>query len=270
MNSNRSRRRGNRRNKRPRRRNNRRGNGNNHAMPRNIFLKPVMTRTIRYETTGALDSSNPITGLCLLNAVLAGVSGSTTAINLYEGVRIRRIKIYAVSTGLVSDIQLNWRGVRGDDVRISSVGAYSRPASIDSRPPRNTLCGFWINNITTANEQLFSIDAPSNTLIDLTIDYVVGDGATRSCTIVDPGLTGIGYAALDNANTSGTVGNEEIQPLGLTYFNMTTPSPKEEQDKIAELTFTKEEICWYRKHRELDFEEDEIEKLRKIIKYWDN
>lgn len=270
MNSNSNRRRRNRRNRRPRRRNNRRGNMNNHAMPRNIFLKPVLTRTIRYEVMSNITTADPITGLCLLNAVLSGVSGSTTAVNLYEGIRVSRIKMFFVTTGLSSQIELNWRGVRGNDVRISGVGAYSRPASIDSRPPRNTLCGFWINNITTANEQLFSMTCPTGTLIDLTFNYVIGDGATRSCTIVDPGLTGIGYAALDNANTSGTVGNEDIQPVGLTYFNMTTPSPLEEQEELKRHVPSEEELFWLRKHMELDFEEHEIEKLRKIIQYWES
>lgn len=207
----------------------RRGKGNfkTNIIPR-ITVKPKQTRQIPYYVTSGVDEG-PITCRCLLNLCLSGVNTSTAATNLYESVRIKWIELFYApdpdnSIGNSTEhVVLSWKGNRSPDTRVVARGTLSMPARIKMRPPKESMAAFWANNTGNLDDLLCLVTVPTNGFIIISIECVIGDGATRTCVIVDPGLTGVGYAALDNAIVAGTVGQERIQPDGLTYFNMTTP-----------------------------------------------
>lgn len=198
------------------------------SFPPAIKSKPIINRTLRYQNATAL-TEVAITRRCLLNLVLAGTNASTTAVNVYEAVRLDRIHMYFSPSssdgfgGVTSEISLTWGGDRGPDVRTTDRGTISHPACIKQKPPPFSLGGFWSTIFGDMDETLFLISAPINTIVDLHLSMCMGDGAGKTCVIVDPALSGIIYCALDNAIPAGTVGNEFLRPDALTFADMTTP-----------------------------------------------
>jgi len=188
--------------------------------------KPLCTRVLRYINSGTANGV-PITRRCLLNAVMTGVNGSTTAVCVYEAVRVERISMYyapAANFGVLADeLILSWTGDRSPDTRFSDRGTISHPACIKSRPPKFSLAGMWSNVVADLDEPLCYVTMPQFAIIDVQLTFCIGDAGTKTCVIVDPGLSGVIYSALDNAIVAGTVGGEALRPDSLTYANMTTP-----------------------------------------------
>jgi hypothetical protein len=122
------------------------------------------------------------------------------------------------------ELQLNWRGERSPDIRLSDRGTISHPACIKSRPPKDSLAQFWITNQSNLDTVLFSFSAPALTILDIQLSMTIGDGATRSVTLTAVGSnTGIQYAHLDNAIAAGTVGPRLLIPDSLTLSSIVTP-----------------------------------------------
>jgi hypothetical protein len=220
-NNNRNRKRGNR---------NRNNNDNKMSLTRRVpppyTAKPRMFKVLRYQASAALVSV-PITGRCLLNLVLAGFNTSTVGVRLYEGVRIARIKMWqgGSTSELDGEISITWTGDRAPDTRRVANGNDVFNAFLDESPPQDSLCGFWSSGSTAIDNLLCTLSANTagTTLVDLTIEYVIGDGVTNNCTITDPAINGVGYGALDNAIVAGTIGGRLLTPEGLTNFVITTP-----------------------------------------------
>jgi len=127
--------------------------------------------------------------------------------------------------GAVSEeLILTWRGERSPDTRISDRGTLSHPACIKSRPPKESLSAFWITNQSNLDTVLFSLTMPQFAIIDMSLIFTIGDSTTRSCTLQAVGtVTGIAYAALNNAISAGTVGADSLRPDSLTFADMNTP-----------------------------------------------
>ncbi len=201
----------------------------NPSYPPQNKAKPECTRVLRYYATTAV-SSIDITGRCLLNLIIATSTATTTAINVYEAMRITRVSMYFVpsSTGgfgnQADELVLNWRGERSPDVRMSDRGTLSHPACVKSVPPPESLAAFWVTNQGNIDSVLFNISCPAATIIDVGLAMTIGDGNTRSVTLAAVGTTtGIEYLHLDNATSAGTVGGRVLAPDSLTTQNVTTP-----------------------------------------------
>ncbi len=191
--------------------------------------KPKCTRVLRYFVTQAVANSD-ITGRCLLNLIVSTSTATTTAINVYEAVRILQISMYFAPSSVDNmgdtsgEIALNWRGERAPDTRITERGTLSHPACIKSRPPKESLASFWTTNQSNVDSVLCSLTVPAGTIIDMNLCLTIGDGTTRSVTLTAVGsTTGIEYMALDNAIAAGTVGGLFIRPDSLQYQALTTP-----------------------------------------------
>jgi hypothetical protein len=165
-----------------------------------------------------------------MNLVLSVVAGSTNAVCMYEAVKLNRVSMYWCpdpSDGFgaaANELVLTWNGDRSPDTRLADRGTVSHPACIKSRPPPHSLADKWSNLVADLDEPLFYFRMGNEIgIIDIELTLCIGDGATKTCVVVAPAFTGVGYAALDNAIVAGTVGTELFQPDSLTYVNMTTP-----------------------------------------------
>lgn len=192
--------------------------------------KPYCTRVIRYVGQGSSNAVYPVTRRCLLNTVLAVVNGSTAATNVYESVRLDRVCMWNVPDAAdgfgitTEELVLTWTGDRAPDLRLSDRGTLSHPACIKSRPPAGSLAGFWSTVNGDLDETLFTYSTTGTpTVIDIHLTLCIGDGATKTCVIAAAAVTGIAYAALDNAVPAGTVGSDLFRPDSLTWADMTTP-----------------------------------------------
>jgi len=194
------------------------------TFPRQLKLNPIFTRTIRY-TSGV--QSSDVTGRCLLNLLLACTIGSTVGVNVVESIRVVAVKVYGAPVSGNSFITnfLIWKGERSPDVFLTSEGTPSKPSFIKTRPPLQSLSSFWVTNEDTDLDGIhFSLGLESESRIDLTVQFTLANGVSRTCVTAAAPSSGLFYAALDNAVAAGTVGPLGYVPdLPLATITIATP-----------------------------------------------
>jgi len=119
-----------------------------------------------------------------LGAVESIGLGINSVVQLYESVRLRRVKMWAwadqstPATGIVSisTISLTFEGgalgVQGNHVTLSDMTvSTSQPAVIDYKLNDNMQAGQWQTTDTSVGSQaLFQVSGPPNTVMDLWLD----------------------------------------------------------------------------------------------------
>jgi len=86
---------------------------------------------------------------------------STTAYNLFSGVRLKYVKIWAPpqqNTTIFTEVQIEWSGDRSPDTTIMSMGTATTPAFIRSAPPKQSFAAMWYDRWNSQyNPTLFTI-----------------------------------------------------------------------------------------------------------------
>ena len=133
--------------------------------------------------------------------------------------------MYASSTiNFGTSISLTWTGDRSNDEKKTAYGTVDSVAEISMAPPEKSLAGFWGTTFDSdLNTDLFRLDCPANTVIDICFQYVLGDSNTKTVVVNAPSFNGVGYAHLNNATTTGGVGSNLLVPQGVTLLTITTP-----------------------------------------------
>ncbi len=174
-----------------------------------------MTHTFRFSATNSGGYS--VTSDTLLNLYLVATAATTTA-RLFQAVKLKRVQVWAQPPALGSaavSVSLDWdsgTGVAafGGSWTVSDTTSGIEPAYIDSRPPRQSVAAFWINNgQTTAT--LFTFSVPTGAIIDLQVSCVLIDTETPTAGQTTTGATvGRVYGCyLTSANNA---------PVGLTVL----------------------------------------------------
>jgi hypothetical protein len=194
--------------------------------PPPLTLKPVQHRVLRFSCTNDV-SNYPITRECLLKLVFATDLNGTQGNTNYSGVRLKRLKIWTVTsettTGMLS-CAVEWQGLRGPTTLISDSGNSFEPAHIVTKPPKESEAQFWSqvsSGNTTNREVLFYITAPNGSIVDVSILYVEANGAYSASSTVPTETLNITSVvptspsaylvnALDNTTTTGTLGSGHI------------------------------------------------------------
>jgi hypothetical protein len=148
----------------------------------------------RFEATGAVTSSitdsqvlASLGGICALNT--NNVTSWATSF------RIKKISIWAAppSQGAASTCSVEWFGfgnspaIEHSDTTLS----VARNAVVHSQPPPQSLCSFWQKATGTA---LFKLTCPTNSVVDLTVDYILSDDeVTQSTATATVNVLGMVY-----------------------------------------------------------------------------
>jgi len=174
----------------------------------------VCSHKFRFEcTTG--ESVN----VSLLN--LFGILGNictvanTTLVGWAGSLRLRKVEIYesAQSVSTVNSV-INWytnsNANLADKLTLNSTIPYDLPSKNVSIPPKNTLASFWWNTSSSSSLALFGLQTAVGSIVDVTIDFTLGNQAGGYMQIVSTAnLAGDYYLALD-----GPASNKLV-PLGL-------------------------------------------------------
>ncbi len=157
-------------------------NGSN---PRTIIPKPPMfipsprmTHTFRF--TVSTSGGYTINVSNLLNLYCVATAATTTA-RLCQGMRLKRVEIWGQPPALGAaavTCSCEWTGGStygfGPSWSIADTSSGIEPCHIKTRPPKDSIASFWINNLTH-DTTLFSITVPVGATIDLTIQMVLID-----------------------------------------------------------------------------------------------
>jgi hypothetical protein len=133
---------------------------------------------------------------------------------------LKRIRIWGSSTGLAvgNTIGVNWQPPTNTtyvpNLEITNTSMSTAvPAYLSTSPPKNSTASFWQS--PTASVELFKVAAPSGSIIELDIDFIVSDNdvVPSSYSTASTVVSGHMYTvALDG-------GSNVIRAIGLTQAN---------------------------------------------------
>jgi hypothetical protein len=144
----------------------------------------------------------------LLNSLVMATS-STNAYRLIAGFRIKRISMWAwAESATPVSLNMQWTGEYGPAVVVSDTSAGATcPAHITTVPPKLSGASFWRISGVDESTKLFTLDAPTGTIIDVECEIFLQDDVTGGFTPVvytGSSLTaGLVYSGrLDKSNSS--------------------------------------------------------------------
>lgn len=173
---------------------------NNPSRP--IKTKPIQQRVMRYLSSTTSDVV--VTRGDLLNWIVAVTASSTSAIPLSESVRLTRVVIVAMAESVAApnSLCLEWDGDRSPSTCTNVMSANAIPARISQAPPKDSLARYWCLRGSDTTEALFTIkndDTAQSLIVDLHIEYVLGDGTIAAVTLGSASsFTGIAYLVMPN------------------------------------------------------------------------
>jgi hypothetical protein len=158
------------------------------------------THRFRFAATAAVTQKS-ITD----SSVIGALGGFCTIVNnqvscWVNSFRIKKIEVWGApqTLGSPSTVSVEWFGFgNSPNLEISDTTlSVSQNAHVVTRPPPNALCHFWQKQTNTA---LFNLSCTANSIIDITVDYVLVDQDTAALAIaVAAGVVGTPYyLALD-------------------------------------------------------------------------
>lgn len=147
-------------------------------------------------------------------AILVAVtSSSTTAICLFEAIRLRRIGITCLpsSDTNAGTFAFIWKGDREPHTTQTMIYSQGVPAKWNFYPPEGSLASFWFTQDTTGADDtsVFTIDPDNSTVkivLDLDFEYVLATGASETVTLTGAAsLTGIAAVCMPSSATDELV-----------------------------------------------------------------
>jgi len=206
----------------------------NNRFPPQLNLKPVQSRTLRFQASADCDNVL-VTRDALLKLVYETDLGGTRGKSQYTGVKLKRVDIWGVvkssTTGSqMVTVSVEWQGNRGPSSLVSDTGNAYSPAHVSTKPPQDSQAGFW-SQVASDNqvrrEVLFYLSCPSDSIVDVTYSYVEANGlqaGTPAETLVlgtivaGPAADGWLINRLDSASITGVGGTGLLIPVELLSF----------------------------------------------------
>ncbi len=193
----------------------------NPRFPNDVKQIPIHNRVIRYLSTNTAATSN-ITPGDILRSVGYQLNATTTYYPIFGSIRLRRVSLYFVpSTGDfgsdTNEISFAWTGVQNAPSNlITDRGTAYMPACIKVKPPQNSVAAMWFDSSSpTLANNLFTINCPSQTIMDIDFDFTMARGSAPSTLTLSAvsTLTGVGIITLDN-------GGSIWKPDGFPYIHV--------------------------------------------------
>lgn len=183
--------------------------------PRQFRANPEISHQYRFTSTAG--TAKTITGLLLGGA--CGVSARTAILGdlMFQMVKVKRVEIWSppASQGAAVTCSILWPISNSSQPREVSDTTVStaRPAHVVSSPPPLSLASFWTSASSGTN--LFTLVAPSGSVIDVWVSLVLGDGpngGAGTVTLVGATIGGQYYCSLDSGTAAGSI----YLPVSLT------------------------------------------------------
>jgi hypothetical protein len=170
-----------------------------------------------------LSSSGAATSIYASDLLTASGVCATTAIlgkALFFTVKVNQIEIWsppaaqgaAVTCGVLFPASNNSPSREVTDTSVS----VATPAHVLAQPLPLSLSAFWQNGGSAADPNMFTLTAPSGSIIDVWLSLVLNDGSPvdvdNTATLVGATVGSVYYCSLDSSISAGSV----YKPIGLT------------------------------------------------------
>jgi hypothetical protein len=167
-----------------------------------------ITRDVRMRFASLAAAGTPITFQNLLDLVLVA-SGTTSAVDLFEAVRVNSVEIWAIAalgtpTTVVLEFDGTTTGAAGDQRTHTDTSMGVQPAHVKARPDRLTQAGQF--QASSANVA-FLVDVPAGAVIDVSLTLrqpVNGTAVAAQNPLVGATAGVVYYRGLDGKTTALT------------------------------------------------------------------
>lgn len=147
--------------------------------PPPYMVQEVRSWTLRYITTAPL-AAIALTAVNLGSMLGFVATSATTSAFLSSVVKVKRITLWAPVATAGTSVQavIDWNSTAalfvspGSASEDSSV-SFDRPAHLDCVPPKESLSRMWQSVLST--DALVTLTAPTGTIIDFTLNWVIND-----------------------------------------------------------------------------------------------
>jgi hypothetical protein len=161
-------------NKRNRQTQNPRGSENPQQLSSNVRIK----HRFRFIATSAVNTTFTDTQILGCTGGICTVTNSTVTL-WTQSFKIRRLEVWSAPSaqGQGSTCSVEWFGAANSpNIEYSDTTlSVSKNAHICTSPPDRSLASFWQKSTSTA---LFTIVAPASSIIDIALDFILGDDDT--------------------------------------------------------------------------------------------
>lgn len=149
--------------------------------------------------------------------LVAVTNGSTSAIALFQSVKIRRVGITCLPASATNagTFGFTWRGDRGPQTVETMIYAPGNTEKWNFYPPEDSMASLWIDQDSSAidTSSIFELD-PDNSIVkivlDLQFDYVIASGASDTVNLSGAAsLTGIAAVIMPGSAT------DELLPVDI-------------------------------------------------------
>lgn len=156
-------------------------------LPREVALaptpyknNPTLNRKFRFTNN---NNAGAVSGFQVIIArqdlfTISGVSnsgGTPAFVSTFSAIRINRVQIWSnirTSVDSFSQATLTWVSERGKQETITDNGTVNHPAYVSSRPPPDSLAGFWSQyNDADMTQTMFEIAAVGVAVVDVDVAY---------------------------------------------------------------------------------------------------
>jgi len=150
--------------------------------------------------------------------LVATTASSSTAICLFEAVRLREIVVTCLpnSTSNAGAIGVSWWGEREPNTTETLFYTMGSPCRWHFVPPEGSLATFWFTQDTTETTNTVLRLDPSDSTVELILDihfeYVIADGSSDTISL-SPNATYTGVAA----RVMPGAATDELYPVGINY-----------------------------------------------------
>ncbi len=170
------------------------------TFPPQIPASFALTKTIRFSCASAVNSG--VQALDFAQMIYM-ITGTTTANSLLNAIKLNYVEIWSPAT-IPSTISIefdqNNAGMSGSPSKVYTDTCVSTaiPAHLRVKPPKNSLSGFWIAGPTTSTNNIFTLVAPQNSIVDINVTFTLNDtSASGAARTIGSGTAGnLGIATL--------------------------------------------------------------------------
>jgi len=186
-------------------------------------LKTNIEYNHHFRYTSSSGTATAITGDVLIPACGVVATSAVVGHSINQSVKVNKIEVWAppASQGAFATCSILYPGTNQSQAReiTDTSVSVTEPAHIVSTPPAKSLCSFWTNGaqVGGANDPLFTLTAPSGSIIDVWVSLILNDGvsandANVTATLVGATVGGLYYTSLDSTISAGSI----YKPVGLT------------------------------------------------------
>jgi hypothetical protein len=153
--------------------------GPNHNLP-SLQTVTKVTRTIRFvNSTGGNLTGQQFSLYGLVGAFGTVATASNTVYPIFDSVKVHKVTCWCAqqATGVTNNIAIKWDSSyvnTNNREFISTTMSSAAPAMLTSKPPGDSLTGFW-SALGGGNQTIFLLSCPSSAIIDIHMSAIMSD-----------------------------------------------------------------------------------------------